>query len=75
MLAVNMPMLVLGHLIKLAYFGKKGLAASYIKGIRQGIRKCADNPDRRLPFRKEKLACYLRLQLDLAVNCFRRITG
>ena len=75
MLFINLPLIVTGHLIKLLWFTGKGLGKPYLKGIADGLKKCRDNPDRRLPFNANRLTYYLRLQLDLLINCARRITG
>ncbi len=73
MLVLNLPLLIAGHIIKLCYFAKKGLAKAYLKGIKEGFGLCGKTP--RYSFRRNNLIYYIKIQAELWVNTMRRITG
>lgn len=66
---LNLPFILLGVLVKLLFFMKKGFAGEYLRGIEEGIRtrgKC-----RRAKFTVHRLPCYIRVQFTLWINIFR----
>lgn len=68
-LAVNLPLIVPGLLIKWMFFVRKGLGREYLRGIREGIRqrgKC-----QKVPFYPENTVNYVRIQMSLWGNIFR----
>ena len=74
-MVLNLPLIVAGIVIKLVYFGRKGLMKDYAAGLLDGVRKCAANPERRVRFGSGDLPALLKLQLEYYVNCIRRIVG
>ncbi len=67
-LILNMPFLILGYIVKWAFFRKIGYANEYVNGLREGVKtswKC-----RRVKYKKENLKNYLKIQLDLIGNMF-----
>ncbi len=72
-LVLNLPFWLAGFIIKALYFAKKGFAAQYISGIIDGCRICTR--DKKVPFKAENTANYVRIQLELWINAVRRITG
>lgn len=74
-LIINLPLLILGVLIKLIFFARKGLAGSYMKGLADGFTKCSENVDHKVQFRAVNLFNYVVLQFELWINCIRRLVG
>ena len=72
---LNLPFLILGILIKYIFFSKKNLGAAYRKGLYEGVQKILHNPQKKVPFKMNHLGSYCILQIELWVNCIRRITG
>ncbi len=68
---LNAPFLLLGTAIKLLYFTGKGYFREYIKGIARGAALC--RRDKKVVFRWENLGHYIRIQLELWINLFRRL--
>lgn len=71
----NLPLLILGILIKQLYFLKKGLGVAYAKGLLKGIKKIIRHCDRKVAFEGKNLKNYLVIELELLVNCIRRLVG
>lgn len=73
---LNAPFLVAGFLIKMLFFAKKGFGRVYIRGLGRGIRLSLSPKGRRqkFPFRFRYISCYCRVQLELWLNLFRRLT-
>ena len=74
-LLLNSPFLAAGFLIKALFFLKKGYGGTYLKGLKEGLRLCAsaEGRARRVRFKGRNLGNYIRIQLELWVNMFRRI--
>lgn len=68
-LILNLPFILLGIIVKTAFFIKKGYAKEYWHGIRQGIRNC--DKCRKVSFRFSHLGNYFRIQLELWGNIVR----
>lgn len=77
-LLLNLPFIVIGTLIKLLFFARKHLAGAYLSGIISGFGKCARDIDNsryhKVRFRFGHLRNYIRIQLELWINCIRRLT-
>lgn len=72
-LAVNLPLIVPGILVKWLFFCLKGLGGDYMRGIREGIRqrgRC-----QRVPFCCGNLGNYIRIQFSLWGNIVRILLG
>lgn len=74
-LVLNLVFLIAGILIKMLFFIKKGLGKVYLKGIGEGIAWCfsEEGRKRKVRFRSECLGNYVRIQLELWINIWRRI--
>lgn len=74
---LNLPFFLLGFGIKFLFFWKKGLGKIYAKGLIRGFRIYYREGGKQMhvPFRKENLGNYLRLQWELWVNIVRRFYG
>lgn len=66
-IALNLPLLAAGTLIKGAYFAGRGLGKPYLAGLREGLRTCASLPAAPQGFGPR----YRELQLQLWGNCVR----
>ncbi len=69
---LNAPFLLIGTAIKFVYFTCKGYFREYIVGIGKGISLC--RRDKKVKFRRENLRHYVRIQLELWANMFRRLS-
>ncbi len=71
----NLPFLAAGFLIKALFFAAKGMGGIYLKGCARGIARCLTPEGRahRVPFRKEHLKNYFKIQLLLYADTFRWI--
>ena len=74
-LLLNSPFLAAGFLVKALFFLKKGHGGTYLKGLKEGLRLCAsaEGGARRVRFKGRNLGNYIRIQLELWVNMFRRV--
>ncbi|MCM1568188.1 MAG: glycosyltransferase family 2 protein [Roseburia sp.] len=74
-LALNLPFLAPGFLIKLLYFCKKGFGREYVKGIGQGFRKSFGPEGRRakIKFCWRNLGHYLLIQGQLYAGAIQFI--
>lgn len=74
-LLLNLPLLLAGFFIKFLFFCRKGMGKLYLKGLWEGLRRCADEKCRRhkVRFKFKNLPNYLRIQLELWANLFRLI--
>ncbi len=69
---LNFPLLLIGFLIKWLFFIRKGFGKEYFHGVFTGI--AMSGKVRKVPFRKEHFWNYVRIQLQLWMNIFRRLT-
>ena len=71
---INLPFLFLGFGIKYLFFCRKGLGKIYFKGLMRGFRIYykEGGKEMHVPFRRKNLGNYLRIQLELWINMFRR---
>ncbi|MBE5867417.1 MAG: glycosyltransferase family 2 protein [Lachnospiraceae bacterium] len=68
----NLPLLLLGYLIKALFFYRKGLWEPYVKGSRAGVSRCRSKLGKKhkVKFRWRYIGNYLRIQLILWKNLF-----
>lgn len=71
-LVINLPLLVLGFIIKTAFFIKKGYGVQYVSGLFNGI-KMADK-DKKVKFDIRNIVNYIIIQLELWINIIRRLS-
>lgn len=69
---INLPFLAAGFLIKTVFFARKGYMREYITGLGKGIRLCEKN--KKVRFQWKNLANYLKIQWELWINMFRKLT-
>lgn len=70
---INLPFLVAGFGIKILFFALKGFGREYIAGIKNGFQISRKN--QKVSFKLRNLPNYLKIQLELWVNIFRRFCG
>jgi hypothetical protein len=68
---VNLPFLVLGFGAKVLFFASKGYGREYLAGIKNGFQ--ISKKGKKVPFSLKHLPVYLKIQLELWVNMFRRL--
>ncbi|MCC8066252.1 MAG: glycosyltransferase family 2 protein [Clostridiales bacterium] len=71
-IVLNLPFLLPGFLIKLLFFAGKGYLREYVTGLSAGIALCSR--DKKVRFQWKNRKAYIRIQLELWANLFRRIT-
>ncbi len=76
-IVINLPLLILGFLIKALFFARKGFGKIYIRGLGQGIQMAYGKPgrDKHVRFRMRNIGNYLLIQWELWINCIRRLVG
>ena len=74
-LILNLPLLLIGFAVKILFFILKGYGKTYAKGLLEGIRLCTTEQaqKRRIRFKTENFGNYIKIQLELWINIFRRI--
>ncbi len=70
---INLPLIITGIIIKHVFYVKKGLGKAHIKGLLSGFSKIFKGHGKRVPFRGKQALNSLKLQLELWLNCLRRI--
>jgi GT2 family glycosyltransferase len=70
---INLPLVLLGIIIKHAFYTKKGLGRAHLKGLSKGFSKIFTNSDKRVRFVRGRFARSLALQLELWVNIVKRL--
>lgn len=70
-LIINLPLLLIGFGIKAVFFSLKGFSRPYFSGILRGYLLCGDG--RKIRYDRRNLKNYIKIQLELWANCFRRI--
>lgn len=72
---LNLPFLLLGYLVKVLFFLKKGLGADYMKGLGKGFQLAFSKKGRehKVRFSMKHLGNYVAIQLQLWANMFRRL--
>lgn len=67
---VNLPFLVAGFGIKILFFAAKGLGREYLAGIKNGFQ--ISRKEKKVHFSIGHLPFYIKVQLELWLNIFRR---
>ena len=67
---INLPFLMIGFGVKLAFFAAKGYGKEYAVGILKGLRLCSR--DKKFPFYRKNILNYLKIQFELWINIIRR---
>ena len=70
---INLPLFLTGVIIKHVFYMKKGLGKAHIKGLSKGFSKIITNSDKRVTFGGRQIANSFLMQLELWVNCVRRL--
>lgn len=70
-LILNLPFLLAGFCIKLAFFSSKGYGREYRKGLKSGF--ALAKTGEKYPFRWKNFGHYCRIQLELWKNIFLRL--
>ncbi|MCD7806143.1 MAG: glycosyltransferase family 2 protein, partial [Lachnospiraceae bacterium] len=72
-LLLNLPLLLLGFLIKTLFFMRKGLGGEYVRGLSEGLKLCfgRENRSHKVTFQWRHLTNYVKIQLQLWINIFR----
>lgn len=75
MLILNLPFILIGYLIKLAFFSLKGLGITYLRGIIRGVRFCMTREAKahKVRFVPKRLGRYISFEIMLLVNILKRI--
>lgn len=70
---INLPLLLIGFLVKTLFFTLKGMGGIYIKGCFRGLKNSFTKEGRakKVPFRFKNLGNYLKIQLELWWNLLR----
>lgn len=71
-LIINLPLLFVGFVTKLAFFVKKGLGKEYLLGLKDGFMACI-RTDKKVKFSYPHLKNYIGIQFELWGNILRRI--
>ncbi|MBE5844876.1 MAG: glycosyltransferase family 2 protein [Butyrivibrio sp.] len=74
-LVINLPFIILGILIKQVYFARKKLGLSYAKGLFVGVKKAFGNGDKKVVYDIKNTGNYITLEIELLINCIRRLVG
>ena len=70
---LNLPLILMGILVKTAFFLRKGFAGEYLRGVWEGITTC--RKCQKVQFLAGHLPHYLKIQWELWVNILRILTG
>ena len=69
---INLPLIIAGILVKHAFYTKRGLGRTHLKGLRKGISKIFKNTNKKVKFGRKELRNCVRMQLELWINLARR---
>lgn len=72
-IVLNSPLLLAGFLTKWVFFIRKGFGKEYFKGIFTGI--TLSKKGKRVPYRREHLSNYVRIQAELWYNTIRKLVN
>ena len=70
---INLPLIVIGVIIKHVFYMKKGLGGAHIRGLYKGFNKIIKNSEKRVTFGRKQIMMSGLLQLELWANCLRRL--
>lgn len=72
-LILNFPFVLMGFGIKAIFFILKGYGREYLSGMKRGYLMCTQG--RKFPYDRRFVKNYVKIQLELYLNTFRRILG
>ncbi len=74
---INLPFFLIGFLLKILFFAKKGFGLLYIKGLGKGfgLSFSETGKEKHVPFEARHFLNYLRIELELLINMFRVLFG
>lgn len=70
---INLPFFLIGFGIKALFFICKGYGREYLSGMKRGYLMCTQG--KKYPYSARFLKNYVRIQLELWLNLFRRVVG
>lgn len=70
---LNLPFLAVGFGIKILFFAMKGLGREYLAGIKNGFQ--ISMKGQKVPFSFSRIHYYMKIQVELWANIFRRFHG
>lgn len=70
---INFPFILFGFLVKSIFFIMKGYGREYLSGMKRGYLMCTEG--KKYPYSSKFLGNYVKIQLELWLNTFRRILG
>ncbi len=68
---LNLPFLIAGFGVKALFFIFAGYGREYLSGIKRGYLLCRES--KKYPYSSRNLRNYVRIQLELYINTFRRV--
>ncbi|MBQ7359897.1 MAG: glycosyltransferase family 2 protein [Lachnospiraceae bacterium] len=71
----NLPLLLLGFMVKWLFFAKKKMGKLYLQGLKEGFAKCKSKEGKahKVPFKWANFGNYVSIQIQLWINIFRRL--
>lgn len=72
-IVINLPFLLFGFGVKALFFVCKGYGREYLSGMKRGYLMCTQG--KKYPYSSRLFKNYVKIQLELWVNIFRRILG
>lgn len=74
-IVLNLPLLIVGFLIKTLFFVKKGYGNIYVKGLMKGMALCRqkEGREKKVGFEWKNMLSYVLIQLQLWWNLVRRL--
>lgn len=67
---LNLPLLLIGFIIKIIFFSKKGFGKTYLLGLKKGMRTAIKLE--KVKFQYKNIGNYASIQFDLWINTIRR---
>ena len=74
-LFINLPLILIGILVKHVFYMKKGLGGAHVKGLAKGFSKIFKNSDKKVRFGGEQILHCCQMQLELWINCCNIVWG
>ncbi|MBW9156998.1 glycosyltransferase family 2 protein [Clostridium tagluense] len=70
-LLINLPFIILGHIIKFIFFAKKGYMKDYMSGLKEGIK--SSKKISKVKYRNKNIINYIIIQWKMIINTFKYI--
>lgn len=70
---INLPLILIGFGIKAMFFILKGYGREYLSGMKRGYLMCSQG--KKFPYSGRFFKNYVKIQLELWLNLFRRVLG